>query len=148
MKPCPIQESGAIDLYFYGELAAGDRREVEAHAARCVECRGALEDLRTIAAALAPRSAAAAPPGGDWASLMARIERGIAEGPARPAESGSPGPRTRRPPTPAYLAMAALLTLVTASVAYLATHQRPAPDGVAQLEPASRPVDSSALAPS
>ena len=152
MKPCPMQESGAVDLYFYGELAAGDRLEVEAHVARCTQCRGALEDLRTIAAALAPRSGAAAPPGGDWASLMARIERGIAEGEGRPAESRLPPARPRRPPTPAYLAMAALVTLVAGSVAYLATHQeRPVPAGTgatAQLEPASRRVDSPAPAPS
>ena len=150
MKPCPIQESGAIDLYFYGELAAGDRREVEAHVARCPECRGALEDLRTIAAALAPRSQAA-PTGGDWSSLMARIEAGIAEEAARPAESRSPTGRPRRPTRPAYLALAALITLVTAGGAYLATHQRLAPagpDAAAQVEPASRPVDSPALAPS
>jgi hypothetical protein len=122
-RPCDIQASGAIDLYFYGELAAGERRELEGHLARCVECRSALDELQTIRAALAARPAVASPPGGDWTSLMARIGRNLADVPVGPVQALRGTSALRRRPWPAYLAIAALLTLVTSGVTYVARHQ-------------------------
>jgi len=120
---CPIQEKGTIELYFYGELAAVQRGGLESHLARCAECRAALDELQTIRAALAARPAVSSPPGGDWTSLMARIGGNLADGPIGPAQAPGGTPDLRRRPWPAYLALAALLTLVTAGVAYVARHQ-------------------------
>ncbi len=155
-QACDIQASGAIDLYFYGELAAGERQELERHLARCPECRGALDELQAIRAALAARPAVASPPGGDWTSLMARIGGSVADVPARPAEAARGTPGLPTTPLPAYLALAALLTLVTGGVAYLA--RQPAgvsarPEPIAQGQPPggrgevpSQPLASTAAA--
>ena len=128
MTTCEVQLSGAVDLYFYDELAAGERLELERHLRACDECRTALEDLRTIRAALATRPDVSAPPGGDWSSFMARLQPAIGRDPRVVAfvPSSAPDARVRRRQLAGHLAMAALLTLVTASVGYLALH-RPAP---------------------
>jgi anti-sigma factor RsiW len=147
-SPCDVQASGAIELLFYGELARDERHEVESHLTACAECRGALDELEAIREALSTRPVVAAPPGGDWTSLMSRIDAAIADevpGPAQlsratsafggknpagnrlqaaQAEGGSrESVSGRRHPIPAYFALAAMLTLVTASVTYLARHQ-------------------------
>ncbi len=31
MTPCEVQASGAIELYFYGEMSEGERASVERH---------------------------------------------------------------------------------------------------------------------
>jgi hypothetical protein len=160
MSPCGVQASGAIELLFYGELAGDARREAEAHLAACSECRSALEELGTMRAALATRPVVDAPPGEDWTSLMSRIDVAVAHEPTgrvnpsrvasafrRKHATGSRLPPdggshesvpTRQRPIPAYLALAALLTLVTASVAYLALHREARarePGMVARVEP-------------
>jgi Putative zinc-finger len=126
MIGCDLQAAGTIDLYFYEELDAVGRREVEAHLASCAECRGALDELRTIRAALAEHQAVAAPPHGDWTRLMARIETAVTaeRGPGGAAAVRAAGARRR--PVPAYLAMAALVVLVAASLAYVARSPRAA----------------------
>ena len=139
--PCEIQASGAIEQWFYGELDPDQRRGIEFHLAACAECRGALDELKTIRSALATRPVITAPPGDDWTSLMSRIDLAVAhESRSPPKVVAMPAPRSR--PVPAYLAMAAVLTLVTASVTYLARHResRPAEPAVAGVEVASTPV--------
>lgn len=128
MTPCDVQASGAIELWFYGELDPDERRRIEFHLAVCAECRGALDELKTIRTALATRPVVTAPPGDDWTSLMSRIDLAVAQESRSPAKVVAMPPRSR--PVPAYLAMAAVLTLVTASVTYLARHRE------------SRPVES------
>lgn len=128
MTPCDVQASGAIELWFYGELDPDERRRIEFHLAVCAECRGALDELKTIRNALATRPVVTAPPGDDWTSLMSRIDLAVAQESRSPAKVVAMPPRSR--PVPAYLAMAAVLTLVTASVTYLARHRE------------SRPVES------
>jgi Putative zinc-finger len=138
MSACDVQASGAIELYFYEELTAAERRDVDTHLAACAECRGALDELRTIRAALAARPAVDAPPGGDWASLMSRIDAAVTHEPTRLAAAVPADRVIRRRPVPAYIAMAAVLTLVTASVAYLARQPRVRPAAVvpvARVEP-------------
>jgi hypothetical protein len=115
---CEVHTSGAIELYFYDELAAAERRAVDAHLATCFECRLVLADLRTISNALAERPAVSTPPGGDWSGFMSRLSESLASEP-------SPGERLRVAPRvtswqssyASYLAVAALLALVTFSVA-------------------------------
>ena len=133
IMPCEIQASGAIEQWFYGELDPDERRGIEFHLAACAECRGALDELKTIRSALATRPVITAPPGDDWTSLMSRIDLAVAHESRSPAKVvAMPAPRSR--PVPAYLAMAAVLTLVTASVTYLARHRESRP-----AEPAVRP---------
>ena len=126
---CDVQASGAIELYFYGELEGEAREAIERHLAMCAPCRAALEELKVIRAALAARPDVAAPASGDWSHFMARLEAAVAQE-RRAAVVAS----FRRPRAPhsyaAYLAMAALLALVTAGVA-LAVRSRGAltPDG-------------------
>jgi hypothetical protein len=167
-SPCEVQASGAIELLFYGELAGDERRDVESHLAACAECRGTLDELRTIRDALATRPVVDAPPDNDWTSLMSRIGRAIANEPAtasevvaftpktaagnrRPSESGDREVvSARRFPIPAYVALAAMLALVTASVTYLARQQasrRADPAVVARSEPGT-PAAPASAAPS
>jgi hypothetical protein len=120
---CEIQASGAIELYFYRELDADARRAVSAHLASCRECRGTLDELGMIEEILSRRARVSEPPDRDWAPLMARIASGIEGERLRPAAMAPPADAFRRRPMPAYLAMAALLALVTASVGYLASQR-------------------------
>jgi hypothetical protein len=116
---CEIQSSGTIEQYFYGELATERRAELQAHVRACPDCRQALEDLSIIRAALAARPEVAAPPAG-WSRFMARLESAIQE--ERQAPGHVTGDRALRPPAVLtrrlvpYLAMAALLAVITASV--------------------------------
>lgn len=122
MSFCRVQSSGAVELYFYGELDPAERVWVQEHFAGCPECREALEELSVIGAALASRPVVAAPPGGEWTGFMARLAVAVQrEAQRRPATSVVPfrvAPARRI--SVQYLAIAALLTLVTASVAYVA----------------------------
>jgi hypothetical protein len=156
--PCDVQASGGIELLFYGELAGAERHAVESHLAGCAECRDALEELNAIRDALATRPIVDAPPGNDWTPLMSRIGEAVAHeaSPSSASVASASWPTsaarhellpegarheavaTRRSPTPLYLALAATLTLVTASVTYLArqTANRGAePTVVARVEP-------------
>ena len=119
MTPCAVQASGAIELYFYDELDAAGRTTIDRHLSACGECRAALEELRVIASALAARPDVSAPADGDWSPFMSRLDRALevertVHGPGSPATTFS------RRTAVQYFAMAALLSLVTASVGYLA----------------------------
>ena len=117
---CHVHASGTIDLYFYGELPLDERAGIEAHLARCAECRAALDDLSVIRAALAVRPDVATPPGGDWSGFMTRLNTRVAHedapgpvaAPAGPARVVAMPMRRRVAP---YLAAAAVLALVTVS---------------------------------
>jgi hypothetical protein len=104
-RPCDLQASGAIESYFYGELAGAEQDRVERHIGACAECRAALGDLSAIRAALAARRPVVAPPGGDWSGFMARLDRET--NPVRLVSGGSPWSRA------GLMAMAAMLVLVT-----------------------------------
>jgi anti-sigma factor RsiW len=131
MTPCEFQRSGTIELYFYGELTPSEREAFDRHLAACGACRRALEELALIREALAARPTVSAPPGGDWSGFMSGLERAIAdEGrSARPPVAvAAPKATLARRPYAAYLAMAALLTLVTMSVMFvMRSRSAPAP---------------------
>jgi hypothetical protein len=146
MSACVVQTSGAIDLFFYDELPPGERRDVEAHVRRCSTCREALAELAIIRSSLAARPEIAAPTGGDWTRLMARIEAAIATD-ARPARI-PPIEGVRRRPTARFavagLALAAAVTIITATTAHLARRGAPASTAVASH---AAPPPSPAAAP-
>ncbi len=127
MTPCEVQASGAIELYFYGEMSEGERASVERHLAGCQECRHALEELSVIRTALAERPAVAAPPGADWSAFMARLDEAARDEAGRAPSPASPLriPIHRRPHV-AWLAAAALLALSTSSVLFVARSRPPA----------------------
>ena len=114
MTRCDVQASGAIELYFYDELEAAECARVETHLRGCAECADALEELRVIRDALAGRPDVSAPASGDWSGFMSRLDTAIgAEQNARRVVVFLPRPARR---LVAYLAMAAVLTLVTIGV--------------------------------
>ena len=122
MKTCDVLASGSIELYFYGELDARARTEVAGHLTGCGVCREALDEMSVIRDALAACPDVSAPASGDWAPFMSRLDAAIAkEAPAAPAVVAFPAARLRaRVSYAGYFAMAALLTLVTASVLFVA----------------------------
>ena len=127
MNACELQAAGTIELYFYDELPAGERRDVEVHLRRCSACRSALEDLEAIGAALARCPDVAGPERGDWSRFMVQLDAALASEPSRMASPVAAPARAsiHRASFAAPLAMAALLTLVTGSVGYLARHRPP-----------------------
>jgi len=128
MTPCERQQSGEIELYFYDELPADERLGVERHVRGCAECRHALDELGIIRAALGTRPVVDAPPEGDWTAFMRRLNQAvqIEDGLKRSSpDVWAPRPivadrAERRATYTGYLVMAALLTLVTVSVVYVA----------------------------
>jgi hypothetical protein len=116
MMTCDRHASGDLDLYFYDELGPAARHAVEEHLSVCGDCRTALDELHVIREALASRPDVSAPPSGDWAPFMTRLDASLAKErmqgvtvlPMKPAS---------RPAYVEYLAMAALLSLMTLSVA-------------------------------
>lgn len=148
MTPCWRQASGIVELYFYGELADAEREDVKRHVALCADCRGALEELEVIRAALDTRPDVAAPPGGDWSGFMTRLENAVSQPSVeRTDRIGVRSASSRRSFTAA-LTMAALLALVTFSV-LMVLRQRdtssrveaPAPQTVAS-QPAQGAADA------
>ena len=113
---CDVQARGDVELYFYGELTGDDRAAIQAHLAACAECRHALDDLQTIRAVLGARPDVATPPAGDWSGFMARLDQAIARTGDPPAGARSEPERAPIRRAVPYLAMAALVTLVTVSV--------------------------------
>jgi hypothetical protein len=117
MTSCRIQQSPAIELYFYDELSQAERDTMRQHLAECEECRRALEELTLIRTALESCPAVKAPPGGDWSAFMLRLDTAIRTETA-PASSST----RRRAVEPssnrfaAALAMAALVVFVTLAV--------------------------------
>lgn len=143
MTTCHLHASGAVELYFYGELDSAERERLEHHVPRCPECRRALEDLQTIRVALAARPEVTAPAGGDWAPFMARLDEAVRReqgGVARTAPKARAFSSTHS--YIGYLAMAALLALVTISVV-LAWRSRNTADDLQQVRtslPGAAPV--------
>ena len=131
------QSASEIELYFYGELEAAERSAVERHLRSCSDCRQALEELSTIRAALATRPRVDAPVDGDWTAFMQRLDLAV----RLESRGGPPVAAVRqRPQWTTYLAMAALLALVTSGVTYVAR---------STVRPASpAPVESQASVPS
>lgn len=154
MNPrCDIRASDTIELYFYDELEPAERNRFEEHLLGCAACRSALDDLRLIRAALAARPDVASPLGGDWSGFMSRLDARVARearsegrGDGRPTVSNvvpfSRTPVARRTLVP-YLAMAALLAIVTISV--LSVVQWRASDGQQQDQAALRQAQGDAL---
>jgi hypothetical protein len=120
MTPCDVQASGAIELYFYGEASPSERASVQQHLAGCAECRRALEDMSVIRSALSARPAIVAPPGEDWSGFMGRLDDAVRRVPSRRrATLVELRPSLRRSYV-AWVAMAALIALVTSSVLFVA----------------------------
>ncbi len=115
MTRCDVQASGAIELYFYDELDAPERAAVDDHLRGCAECAHAFEELRVIRDALASRPDVSAPESGDWSRFMARLDAAI-ESDRLTRTVVAFTPRRARGASIAYVAMAALLALVTVSV--------------------------------
>ena len=144
---CEVQAAGTIELYFYGELPQEERVALKAHVSGCAECRQALADLTTIRAALAGRPDVATPPGGDWSGFMGRLNAAVSAEQLRTPTDVPAGGATlpvRRHLAP-YLAMAALLALVTAGVIAV-LQQRTTPTEVASGEvPSPAPAPAPAV---
>ena len=120
MTACFMLESGTIELYFYAELDDVAHAEAERHFVACGQCRQALEELKVIRAALAVRPDVATPVGGDWSGFMTRLEGAIGSQRASPAIRPVVLPASGAGRGyAAYLVMAALLALVTMSIAYV-----------------------------
>ena len=135
MTTCDRQTSGDLDLYFYDELVPSDRRAVEEHLHACSECRAALDELRVIREALASRPDVSAPASGDWSAFMTRLNASLGEQ-RTPTVTVVPMTTALRRPYVEYLAIAALLSLVTLSVT-LALRKPQAPaDAVPAVAPA------------
>jgi len=122
---CDRFAAGDVELYFYGELESGERTSFDQHLITCLECRHALEELSIIRGALAQRPAVTAPPQGDWRGFMSRLDEALRlEHQARDERVAQPPfARALRPSLKAgsYLAVAALLALVTAATIFVAT---------------------------
>lgn len=116
MTRCWHDASGAVELYFYGELADAEREDVKRHLAMCSDCRRTLEELEVIRAALDTRPDVAAPAGGDWSAFMARLDSALAPSSVERAHGVSVRSGSRRRALSAALAIAALLALVTITV--------------------------------
>lgn len=115
MTRCDVQASGAVELYFYDELDRAARAGVEDHVRGCTECAHALEELRVIRAALGARPDVCAPASGEWSGFMARLAAAVdREKRTQPVVAFTTRPARRA--FVAYVAMAALLALVTVGV--------------------------------
>jgi Putative zinc-finger len=152
-KMCEVLDSAAIELYFYDELDQGERISVEQHLRTCVDCRGALDELRLIRTVLASRRDVNAPPDGNWAPFMARLEAAVEREPKPsvvvvPFEGKSVSKAVRSTHSnrlAAYVAIAAALTLVTSSSVYFArVRQSLPPAATAAANPVQPQVESPA----
>ena len=114
MTRCSVHASGDLELYFYDELARAERESIDQHVSRCSECRAALDELHAIRTALDARPVVSAPASGDWSSFMTRLDAAVAR--ERVAGQTPIVAFTPRAYT-AYVAMAAMLALVTVGVA-------------------------------
>jgi hypothetical protein len=150
---CEMQAAGTIELYFYGELPLGERAAVQTHLKQCLDCRQALEDLSVIRAALASRPDVATPPGGDWSGFMTRLNAAIERTPTdSPVEADGHSRRVLRLPQrhrlAPYLAMAALLALVTMSVLFVFRQRdTTVPIGPGGAAPAAEPAAAARAEP-
>jgi hypothetical protein len=145
MSTCRIQETGTIELYFYGELEPDVRDDVREHLGRCRECAQALDELRVIRSVLAARPDVAAPASGDWDGFMQRLDAAVHldRTAARVVSLEPPAPLSRRPLI-ALLAMAAVLALVASSVFLASRAGREALVDEPELAPVSFVADGGA----
>jgi len=143
MTTCYRHASGDLELYFYDELGPSDRRAIEDHLSGCSECRAALDELHVIREALASRPDVSAPASGDWSAFMTRLNGSLAE---ERTESVTvlPIKTASARPYVGYLAMAALLSLVTLSVALALRKPHVPADAVPTVAPVVAPHDPSA----
>jgi hypothetical protein len=148
MTTCIVQGAGTIELYFYNELDEAARAEAARHLATCAECRHALDEMREIQAALATVPDVAAPPDGNWGPFMVRLDAAVRNEPVAPRSTDVQPVAVRRVAThhyAVYVAMAALLALVTMSVAYVVRYRANTSSGsetavnTATVDPAARP---------
>jgi hypothetical protein len=126
MTTCSVQESGTIELYYYGELDEPERSRVADHVRGCRQCADMLRELKVIGVALASRPDVSSPASGDWSRFMARLDGAvrpqhgagqvIAFSPPSKALAGDAGARRNPRRLAGLLATAALLALVTLSV--------------------------------
>jgi hypothetical protein len=127
MTYCDVHASGAIDLYFYGELESAEHQDVTRHVRVCSVCRQALEELAVIREALETRPDVSAPASGDWTAFMTRLDAAIGqERVSRQAAVvvfGRSEGAAQRTSYTGYLAMAALLALVSMSVLFVARNR-------------------------
>jgi hypothetical protein len=137
MSTCAVLESGAVELFFSGELDPSERTRVETHLRWCRECAAALAELEVIRDALAARPDVAAPPAGDWTAFMRRLDASIGVKPARVVVPFPTRVVAVRRPLTGWLVTAALLTLVALSVFVASRAGRIALDTEPVLEPAS-----------
>ena len=151
MTMCEPLTSGAVELYFYGELGPAERKALDAHLGSCANCRRALEELSLIRTALSTRPVIDSPPQGNWQVFMERLdeairpEDGTRQGRVVPFAATAPPPYARPSVSYApYVAIAALLTLVTMSLVYMArAGVERAPDAIAAEDTAPAPVPAS-----
>lgn len=127
MTYCDVHASGAIELYFYGELEGAEHQNVTRHVPACSACLQALEELAVIRKALETRPDVSAPACGDWTAFMARLDAAIGQE-RRSQQSATVvvfGRRetAQRSSYTGYLAMAALLALVSMSVLFVARNR-------------------------
>jgi hypothetical protein len=146
--PCEVHASGAIELYFYDELTPRAREAVESHVLWCGHCRTVLAELGVIRDALAQRPVVSGPASGDWSAFMSRLDASLA-GERLPVGNMVAFARASRRTYVSYVAMAALVTLITLSVA-IAIRSRtvPAPavtGSVAARMAAREPTDTAAF---
>lgn len=127
MTICTLHAAGLVELYFYGELEPAEHARIERHIPRCAECRRAIDDLQTIRAALAARPDVAAPAGGDWTSFMTRLDEALRDAGNVVPPPGRGTSHTNVRSYIGYVAMAAMLALVTVSI-LLAWRSRDASD--------------------
>jgi hypothetical protein len=113
---CERHAHGDLELYFYDELSSEKREEVGRHVGSCQDCRAALDELHAIRAALASRPDVSGPASGDWSPFMSRLDAAIANERLPSPRVVSFASRSRRRYVE-YVAIAALLALVTFSVA-------------------------------
>lgn len=130
---CSLHDSGAIELYFYGELDAVEGARVADHVRSCVQCAEILGELKMIRVALAARPDISAPASGEWSSFMTRLDDAIRADGGRgqviafgaSSEAAKTAPVASRPGEAGFrpdrrlaglLTMAALLALVALSV--------------------------------
>jgi hypothetical protein len=143
MSACSVQETGTIELYFYGELDAAVHEDVREHLARCRECAQALDELRVIRSVLAARPDVAAPASGDWGAFMQRLDAAVHRD--APAAHAVPFERPARAhthrPLVGLLAMAALLAIVALSVFLASRAGRTTLTGDEPLSPVSVAAD-------
>lgn len=135
MTTCDRHASGDLDLYFYDELDPSDRRAVEEHLLACSECRAGLDELRVIREALASRPDVSAPASGDWSSFMTRLNASLGKERTRTVTAVPMTTASRRVYVE-YLAIAALLSLITLSVALALRKPQVPADAVPTVAPA------------